>query len=379
MNAAVRSITRVALQKGCVPYAVYEGFQGLVDGGSKIKVLGWDSVRGYLAKGGTLIGTARCLAFREREGRLQACFNLVKNGIDALVVIGGDGSLTGADILRAEWSGLVDELVATGRLTKEESDHLRTDLSIVGLVGSIDNDMSATDITIGAVTSLHRICESVDSLVSTAQSHQRAFVVEVMGRHCGWLALMAAIAVGADCVFLPERPPPFNQEKYGKNWEEEMCDIVSRNRASGNRKSLIIVAEGAHDCDLNPIKSDTVKKVLEKNLKLDTRVTTLGHVQRGGSTCAFDRYLATVQGEEAVEAILRSTRDTLAPMIGMSHNEIISVPLMEAVKMVIKTLILDEGGYCIDSPKRFQKSNGAARPRICLLLWCFCREYNGDS
>jgi 6-phosphofructokinase len=136
--------------------------------------------------------------------------------------------LTGADTFRREWQGLIDELVSLNRLTIEESKHLRSHLSIVGLVGSIDNDMSMTDITIGAVTSLHRICESVDSLVSTAQSHQRAFVVEVMGRHCGWLALMAAIAVGAEYVFIPERPPPLNGAKYGIDWETEMCDIVAK-------------------------------------------------------------------------------------------------------------------------------------------------------
>ncbi|KAJ3322827.1 6-phosphofructokinase, alpha subunit [Boothiomyces sp. JEL0866] len=332
MNAAVRSITRVSLQKGCIPFAIYEGYQGLVDGGDKIKELRWDDVRGYLAKGGTLIGTARCKEFRTREGRLKSCYNLIKNGIDALVIIGGDGSLTGADTFRAEWTGLVDELVSTGKLTEAESLHLRNDLAIVGLVGSIDNDMSSTDITIGAVTSLHRICESVDSLTSTAQSHQRAFVIEVMGRHCGWLALMAAIAVGADCCFLPERPPPFNQEKYGNDWEKEMNDIVSKNRTFGNRKSLVIVCEGAIDRDLNPIKAEQVKKALEK-IGLDTRVTTLGHVQRGGSTCAFDRYLATVQGVEAVEAVLRSNRDVPAPMIGMFQNKIVSIPLMEAVKL----------------------------------------------
>jgi 6-phosphofructokinase 1 len=333
MNAAVRSITRVALQKGCIPFAIFEGYQGLVDGGDKIKQLQWDDVRGYLSKGGTLIGTARCKDFRSREGRLKACFNLIKNGIDALVIIGGDGSLTGADLFRSEWTGLVDELVATKKVTKEESDGLKENLAIVGLVGSIDNDMSSTDITIGAVTSLHRICESVDALVSTAQSHQRAFVIEVMGRHCGWLGLMAAIAVGADTVFLPERPPPLNQEVYGNNWEAEMCDIIKKNRQAGNRKSLVIVCEGAIDKDLNPIKPDQVKKALEVHLGLDTRVTTLGHVQRGGSSCAFDRYLATVQGVEAVEAVLRSTRNTPAPMIGMANNQIISIPLMEAVKL----------------------------------------------
>lgn len=126
---------------------------------------------------------------------------------------------------------------------------------------------------------------------------------------------MAAIAVGADSVFLPERPPPLNQTKYGNDWEKEMCDTVKRNRASGNRKSLIIVCEGAIDRDLNPIKAEQVKKSLETKLGLDTRVTTLGHVQRGGSTCAFDRYLATLQGVEAVEAVLRSARDVPAPMV----------------------------------------------------------------
>ncbi|KAL2918906.1 6-phosphofructokinase, alpha subunit [Polyrhizophydium stewartii] len=333
MNASVRAITRVALQRGCIPFAIYEGYQGLVDGGDKIKQFGWENVRGYLAVGGTTIGTARCVPFRTREGRLKATYNLIKNGIDALVIVGGDGSLTGADILRAEWTGLVDELVATGRVTKAECAHLREDLAIVGLVGSIDNDMSATDITIGAVTSLHRICESVDSLTSTAQSHQRAFVVEVMGRHCGWLGLMAGIAVGADWVCLPERPPPLNQEKYGDDWGQEMADIVGQYRTMGSRKSIIIVCEGAIDRNLKPIKPDEVKKVLEDKLGLDTRVTTLGHVQRGGSPCAFDRYLATVQGVEAVEAVLRSTRDTPAPMIGMSQNMVISVPLMDAVKL----------------------------------------------
>jgi 6-phosphofructokinase 1 len=131
-------------------------------------------------------------------------------------------------LLRSEWSSLIEQLINEKRLTEDECAHLRHDLTIVGLVGSIDNDMSATDITIGAVTSLHRICESVDSLVSTAKSHQRAFVVEVMGRHCGWLGLMAAIACGAEWVCLPERPPPLNREKYGSDWATEMCDIVKQ-------------------------------------------------------------------------------------------------------------------------------------------------------
>jgi 6-phosphofructokinase len=157
---------------------------------------------------------------------MTAVKNMIKNGIDALIVIGGDGSLTGADKLRSEWPGLVNDLKKAGEITEAESS-VANHLTIVGLVGSIDNDMSLTDMTIGAVTSLHRICESLDSLTSTALSHQRAFVVEVMGRHCGWLALMAAISVGADWVFLPERPPPLDS-KYGEDWETEMCEKLQK-------------------------------------------------------------------------------------------------------------------------------------------------------
>lgn len=330
MNAAVRAITRYSLQKGCQPYAIFEGYQGLVEGGSKISRIGWEDVRGLLAVGGTSIGTARCAAFRERAGRLKATLNLIKAGIDALIVIGGDGSLTGADMLRSEWSSLVDELFKNGQVSEDERMRY-SHLTIVGLVGSIDNDMSSTDITIGAVTSLHRICESLDSLTSTALSHQRAFVVEVMGRHCGWLALMAAIAVGADWVFLPERPPPLTPD--AQSWEDEMCSRIQMQRSLGNRKTIIIVCEGAIDRQLKPIKSDYIKSVIETKLGLDTRVTNLGHVQRGGTPCAFDRYLGTVQGVEAVEAVLRATPTTPSPMIGLSQRKITCKPLMEAVRL----------------------------------------------
>ena len=146
-------------------------------------------------QGGTLIGTARSTTFRTREGRLTAAHNMIKEGIDALVVCGGDGSLTGADVFRAEWPGLVAELKGEGRISEEQAGK-HAHLKIVGLVGSIDNDMSMTDLTIGAPTALHRICESIDNINSTAYSHSRAFVLEVMGRHCGWLALMAGVRCG---------------------------------------------------------------------------------------------------------------------------------------------------------------------------------------
>ncbi|KAI9282843.1 6-phosphofructokinase [Umbelopsis sp. AD052] len=326
MNACVRAVVRYGITKGCDIFAIYEGYQGLVDGGSFIKKMEWKDVRGWLAVGGTSIGTARCMPFKTREGRLQAAQNLISNGIDALIVCGGDGSLTGADVFRSEWPGLLKELKENGRVSQEECDKFQH-LTIVGLVGSIDNDMSSTDITIGAVTSLHRICESVDSISSTALSHSRAFVVEVMGRHCGWLALMAGIATGADFVFIPERPPSED------DWEQVMCDVAQRHRHLGKRKTVIIVAEGAIDKNLNAIKADYIKDILTDKLGLDTRVTTLGHTQRGGSPAAYDRILATIQSVEAVEAVLRATPDSPSPLIGTSNNKITCGPLMKAVEL----------------------------------------------
>jgi 6-phosphofructokinase 1 len=326
MNGAVRAVVRAAIHRGCDAYAVYEGYEGLVKGGNYIKQMSWDDVRGYLSIGGTKIGTARCKEFRERSGRLQAAHNFIKCGIDALIVCGGDGSLTGADRFRDEWESLVKELVDTGTCTKEQiagHEHLH----ICGLVGSIDNDMASTDATIGAYSSLDRICQSVDYIDATAQSHSRAFVVEVMGRHCGWLALMAGLATNADYVFLPEQPPKPNV------WADEMCKIVARHREKGMRKTIVIVAEGAIDSDLNHISSDEVKDVLVDRLGLDTRVTTLGHIQRGGPAVAFDRLLATLQGVEAVDAVLTATPDTPTPMIGITENKVVRRDLMEAVKL----------------------------------------------
>ncbi|SAL97232.1 hypothetical protein [Absidia glauca] len=326
MNACVRAVVLYGISKGCDVYAVYEGYQGLVDGGDYIRKMDWRSVTGYLSIGGTSIGTARCMAFKTHEGRLQAAENLVKHGIDSLIVCGGDGSLTGADVFRSEWTGLLDELITAGRITVDEAKTFRS-MTIVGIVGSIDNDMSGTDITIGAVTSLHRICEAVDSVDTTALSHSRAFVIEVMGRHCGWLALMAGIATGADFIFIPEQPPS------DEDWETSMCKVARRHRELGKRKTIIIVAEGALDKNLKPIKVDRIKDILSDRLGLDTRVTILGHTQRGGSPCAFDRILGTVQSVAAVDAVLSSSPDKPFPMIGMNNNKVTTQPLMDAVKL----------------------------------------------
>ncbi|KAJ7127033.1 phosphofructokinase domain-containing protein [Mycena epipterygia] len=376
MNAVVRSVVKAAILKDCEAWIVREGYEGLVRGnteassyvppsathsefpaaamgiiknlrfgdgellkdgtgdytsgrtlkGRYIVRVGWDDVRGWFTEGGTLIGTARSKEFRTPEGRLAAAYNLIKEGIDALVVCGGDGSLTGADVFRAEWPQLVADLRAQGKISEAQAT-THSHLKIVGLVGSIDNDMSMTDLTIGAITALHRICEAIDNINSTAFSHSRAFVLEVMGRHCGWLALLAGVAGGADFLFIPEQPPK------GKPWEDEMCAAIHQHREVGKRKTLVIVAEGAHDVDLNPIRAEYVKDILTERLGLDTRVTTLGHTQRGGRPCAMDRILPTLQGIKAVEALLEANPETPSYMIGIQENKITMVPLMEAVAM----------------------------------------------
>ncbi|KAF5638523.1 6-phosphofructokinase [Fusarium sp. NRRL 25303] len=327
MNAAVRAVVRMSLHMGCDAYCVYEGYEGLVQGGDFIRQMQWNDVRGYLSEGGTLIGTARCMAFYERPGRLTAAKNMVLSGIDALIICGGDGSLTGADKFRAEWPSLLEELVSKGELSTEQIAPYKH-LNIVGLVGSIDNDLTGTDATIGCYSALARICEMVDYVEATASSHSRAFVVEVMGRHCGWLALMAGVATGADFVFIPERPREHD-------WQEDMKVVVRRHRDLGKRKTIVIVAEGARDKDGNKIGAEEIKNILadksEGGLALDTRITTLGHVQRGGTAVAYDRMLATLQGVEAVKAVLEATPETETPFIAINENKIVRKPLMQAV------------------------------------------------
>jgi 6-phosphofructokinase 1 len=259
MNPAVRSVVRTALVMGADVYAIYEGYKGMVAGGEQIRKMDWDSVGGILQRGGTVIGSARCQEFRTREGRLIAAQNLIKHNIDHLVVIGGDGSLTGANLFRQEWPDMLAELVKKRKITKKLAEQ-HGNLKIVGLVGSIDNDMFGTDMTIGADTALHRITEAVDAITSTAASHRRSFVVEVMGRNCGYLALMSGIATGADWVLIPESPPNVD------NWEDKMCEVLSEGRRLGRRDSIVIVAEGAADRTGKPITADYVKEVLQERL-----------------------------------------------------------------------------------------------------------------
>ncbi len=325
MNAAVRSVVRTGLDLGLDVFAIYEGYQGLVDGGERIRQMDWNSVGGILQNGGTVIGTARCQRFRTREGRLAAARNLIEYGIEGLVVIGGDGSLTGANVFRQEWPSLVAEMAEKGAITPEQAEAY-PNLLIVGLVGSIDNDFSGTDMTIGTDSALHRITEAVDAITSTAASHQRTFVVKVMGRNCGYLALMGALACGADWVLIPENPPDVD------NWQEVMAERLRAGRAAGRRDSIVILAEGARDRHGNYIGSSDVQRALEEHLGVDVRVTVLGHVQRGGRPSAFDRNLGTFLGYEALQALMDARPEDEPLQIGFKGNRVIRKPLMECVE-----------------------------------------------
>ncbi|KAG5344902.1 PFKA phosphofructokinase, partial [Acromyrmex heyeri] len=324
MNAAVRAVVRMGIYLGCRVYFIREGYQGMVNGGKNIEEATWSSVSCIIHRGGTVIGSARCKEFRERPGRRKAAKNLVNLGITNLVVIGGDGSLTGANLFQEEWPTLLKELVESGDITAEQSEKYKQ-LHIVGLVGSIDNDFCGTDMTIGTDSALHRIIESIDAIVSTAYSHQRTFIMEVMGRHCGYLAIVGALAAEADYVFFPECPPPVD-------WPEKLCKKLEQERLTGQRLNIIIVAEGAVDRNGDPITAEKVHKVVVEKLQQDTRITVLGHVQRGGNPSAFDRVLGCRMGAEAVMALMEATPDTEACVVTLDGNQAVRLPLMECVR-----------------------------------------------
>jgi 6-phosphofructokinase 1 len=323
MNAAVRAVVRRALDSGLQVYGIYYGYEGLVKGGDQIRPLGWNDVGGILQKGGTFLGTARSDQFRTPEGRRQAALHILEKSIQALVVIGGDGSLMGAHTLSVEWHEHVEGI----RRTHPEVviDEQSAQLQVVGLPGSIDNDLHGTDMCIGADTALNHIVRAIDDLTSTAASHQRTFVLETMGRHCGYLALAASLAGGTSWVLIPE-------EELEPRWHQKMVKSLEKARQMGRPHLMVVVAEGARHSDGLHITSEEVKKILTERMGIDVRVTVLGHVQRGGAPTAFDRILATRLGVAAVDVLLNEPEVTHRHMLGLVKNAVVATPLMEVVE-----------------------------------------------
>ncbi|RME83240.1 MAG: 6-phosphofructokinase [Caldilineae bacterium] len=337
MNAAVRAVVRVGLHYGLRVYGIHNGWQGAVDGGEAIEEMTWERVGGIIRQGGTILGTARCQAFRSREGRLRAAVNLYRLGVDGLVVIGGDGSLTGARILSEEWADLLRQAAENGEI--ELAAEAVPTLAVVGLPGSIDNDTYGSDMSIGADTALHRIVTAADQLVSTASAHQRTFVLEVMGRHCGYLALAGSLAAGGHWVLIPE-------EELHPRWHQEMVASLQRGRAAGRAHGIIMLAEGARHPDGLPLEANAVKQILTQRLGVDTRVTVLGHVQRGGAPSAFDRVLATRLGAAAVMNLMEVGAEEPPRMLGIVNNRVKATSLEEMVRKSREVVErLDEGEH----------------------------------
>lgn len=285
MNPCIRAVVRTALASGCEVFGVEEGFEGLIHG--NFVPLGARDVGGILQRGGTILRTARSEAFFTPQGRRAAVRELNERGVDGLVVIGGDGSMQGAHALAGEG------------------------VAVVGVPASIDNDIWGTNMSIGVDTALNTILESVDRLRDTASSHQRAFLIETMGRDCGYLAVMAGIIGGAEMVLIPEVAVSL----------EEVAAAVEDAYRRGKTHCIIIVAEGA-----SIRTTDLARQLDALDVGFKTRVTILGHIQRGGSPTAFDRLLASRMGVRAVQALLEGKRDV---MTGLQGREIVLVPLAE--------------------------------------------------
>ncbi len=289
MNAAIRAVVRCAAARGWEVLGVHHGYAGLI--GGEMRSLSVRDVGGILQQGGTVLGSARSPEFQTVEGREKALRHLNEQAAEALVVIGGNGSQTGAHELS------------------------EMDFPVVGVASTIDNDLVGSDITIGVDTALNIALEAIDRLKTTASSHQRAFLVEVMGRRCGYLALMAGLSGGAEAVVLPE--VECDPEALG----QELRDAYRR----GKGHALVVVAEGAK---YNAEARAGYFREHKETLGFDLRVTTLGHVQRGGAPSAFDRVLATRLGAGAVDALAHGERGVL---VGVEKGEITTTPLVEVV------------------------------------------------
>lgn len=290
MNAAIRAVTRAAIFNGFRVKGIYRGYKGMLT--DEIVEFKTQNVSNIIQMGGTILKTARCKEFQTPEGRKQAYDNLVKEGIDALVVIGGDGSLTGARVFATEYN-----------------------FPIVGLPGTIDNDLFGTDMTIGYDTALNTIMQCVDKIRDTATSHERLFFIEVMGRDAGFLALNGAIATGCEAAIIPEISTEVDQ----------LAELIQNGFRKSKNSSIVLVAE-------SPITGGAMglaERVKNEYPQYDVRVSILGHLQRGGSPTATDRILASRMGAAAIDALLEDQRNV---MIGVHNDEIVYVPFFKAIK-----------------------------------------------
>jgi 6-phosphofructokinase 1 len=290
MNAAIRAIVKTCLFYNIVPVGIRDGYKGMVQ--KDLFEMAYADVDNIIHTGGTILGSSRCLEFLDKSTRSLAIDNLKENKIDGLIVIGGDGTFTGATVLSSEMG-----------------------IPVIGIPGTIDNDIYGTDHTIGYDTALNTVINAVDKIRDTASSHHRIFFIEVMGRHAGFIAINAALASGAESVLIPEEVPDLNKL---------VAQIQDQNK--GKRSSIIIVAEGEQEGG----SLELINKVSPMLEGFDLRPTVLGHIQRGGSPSAFDRILATRMGSLAVELLLDGQKGV---MIGSSGDNLITTSLEIAMKL----------------------------------------------
>lgn len=290
MNAAIRAVTRAGIFNNMKVYGIYRGYRGLIS--DEIVEFKTNSVSNIIQQGGTMLKTARSSEFLTEEGRRLAYENMLKHEIEALVVIGGDGSLTGAGIFASEYN-----------------------IPVVGLPGTIDNDLNGTDTTIGYDTALNTIMQSMDKIRDTATSHERLFFVEVMGRNCGYLALNSAIASGAEAAIIPE----ISIEK------DQLGELIEQGFRKSKSSSMVLVTES----EVTGGAMKLAERVKTEYPQYDVRVSILGHLQRGGSPTAQDRILASRMGIAAIQALMENQRNV---MIGIRENEIVYVPFKRAIK-----------------------------------------------
>ena len=287
MNAAIRAVVRTAIHNGIEVMGVQRGYAGLING--ELFPMNRSSVSDIIQRGGTILRTARCLEFKQEEVRKEAAQILADNGVDALVVIGGDGSFTGAKLLS------------------------KLGVKTVGLPGTIDNDLTYTDYTIGFDTALNTVVESIDKIRDTSTSHERVSIVEVMGRDCGDIAVHTGLACGAEYIITPEKG-------YDK---DELCKVILEGKKAGKMHNLVLLAEGVGG-------ASELSKYIEDKTGIETRATVLGHIQRGGAPSAFDRVLASRMGSKAIELLMEGKT---SKVVGIKDNEIFDQDIDEALAL----------------------------------------------